>query len=99
MNSKELIKQAESEQNDLKSIGIYTKALREERAERFENYKDKILQAGYNLTEFKSHGKFTIEPTKYGIIGYYPKSNKIFIIKLNKWKKAGLRWIITNLLL
>ena len=81
MNSNELRKQAESEDNDLKAMGLYTKVLREERAERFENYKDKLLQAGYNLTEFKAQGKVTIEPTKFGIIDYYPKSNKVLIRK------------------
>ena len=75
MNSNELKKQAESEENDLKAMGLYTKVLREERAERFESYKDKLLQAGYNLTEFEAQGKFTIEPTKFGIIDYYQKSN------------------------
>lgn len=98
MNSNELRKQAESEENDLKAMGLYTKVLREERAERFENYKEKLLQAGYNLTEFKSQGKFTIEPTTFGIIDYYPKSNKVLIRKENKWITGGLRWIIGSLL-
>ena len=98
MNSNELRKQAESEENDLKAMGLYTKVLREERAERFENYKDKLLQAGYNLTEFKAQGKFTIEATKFGIVDYYPKSNKVLIRKENKWITGGLRWIIGSLL-
>ena len=98
VNSKELRKQAESEENDLKAMGLYTKVLREERAERFENYKDKLLQAGYNLTEFEAQGKFTIEPTIFGIVDYYPKSNKVLIRKENKWITSGLRWIIGSLL-
>ena len=98
MNSKELRKQAESVENDLKAMGLYTKVLREERAERFENYKDKLLQAGYNLTEYESQGKITIEPTNLGIVDYYPKSNKVLIRKENKWITGGLRWIIGSLL-
>ena len=98
MNSNELKKQAESEENDLKAMGLYTKVLREERAERFENYKDKLLNSGYNLTEFEAQGKFTIEPTKFGIIDYYPKSNRVLIRKENKWITGGLRWIIGSLL-
>ena len=98
MDSNELRKQAESEANDLKAMGLYTKVLREERAERFENYKDKLLQAGYNLTEFEEQGKFTIEPTNFGTIDYYPKSNKVLIRKKNKWITGGLRWIIGSLL-
>jgi hypothetical protein len=98
MKSEELKKQAESEENDLKAMGLYTKVLREERSERFENYKDKLLQAGYNLIEFEAQGKFTIEPTEFGIIDYYPKSNKILIRKESKWINGGLRWIIKSLL-
>jgi TPP-dependent 2-oxoacid decarboxylase len=98
MNSNELRKQAEIEENDLKALGLYTKVLREERFERFENYKDKLLQAGYNLTEFESQGKFTIEPTKFGVVDFYPKSNKILIRKNNKWITGGIKWIINNLL-
>ena len=98
MDSNELRKQAESEANDLKAMGLYTKVLREERAERFENYKDKLLQAGYNLTEFEEQGKFTIEPTNFGTIDYYPKSNKVLIRKKNKWITGGLRWLIGSLL-
>lgn len=98
MNSDELRNQAKSEENDLKAMGLYTKVLREERAERFENYKDKLLQKGYNLTEFETQGKFTIEPTNFGIIDYYPKSNKVLIRKENKWITGGLRWIIGSLL-
>ena len=98
MDSNELRKQAESEENDFKAMGLYTKVLREERSERFENYKDKLLQAGYNLTEFEVQGKFTIEPTKFGIVDYYPKSNKVLIRKENKWITGGLRWIIGSLL-
>ena len=36
MDSKELRKQAQTEENDLVALGLYTKVLREERAE-FEN--------------------------------------------------------------
>ena len=35
--SEQLRKEAAAEENDLKAMGIYTKVLREERLERFEN--------------------------------------------------------------
>lgn len=98
MKSNELRQKAELEENDLKALGLYTKVLREERYERFENYKDKLKNAGYNLTEFEAQGKYTIEPTKFGIIDYYPKSNKLLIRKENKWITGGLRWIIGSIL-
>jgi len=97
--SEQLRKKAAAEENNLKAIGAYTKVLREERLERFENYKDKLLHEGYNLTEYEDQGKITIEPTNYGAIDYYPKANKILIRKQNKWLTAGLRWIKNNLLI
>lgn len=96
--SNDLMKKANNEDNDLKAMGLYTKVMREQRSERFENYKDKIIQAGYNIIEHEAQGKYTIEPTPYGIIDYYPKANKVLIRKDNEWKTAGLRFIINNLL-
>ena len=98
MKTTDLRNKAELEENDFKAMGLYAKVFRKERKERFENYKDKLLQKGYNLTEFETQGKFTIEPTKFGIIDYYPKSNKVLIRKENKWITGGLRWIIGSLL-
>lgn len=96
--SEELRKEAESEDNDLKAIGLYTKVLREERSERFEQYIDKLNNLGYHVTEWEDQGKFTIEPTEYGIVDYYPKANKVLIRSKNKWIKPGLQWIVKNLL-
>ena len=93
-----LRKEAQSEDNDLKSLGIYTKVIREERSERFEEYKEELLSLGFNLTEHEIQGKVTIEPTKFGIIDYYPKANKVLIRKENRWITGGLSWIISNLL-
>ena len=53
MDIKELRKQAESEENDLKRLGIYKKIIREECHERFEKYKKpllyKIERCGFTL--------------------------------------------------
>ena len=97
-NSKKLRSEAQAEENDLKALGLYTKALREEGVERFENYKDKLLTEGFNLTEDETQGKITIEPTNYGAVDYYPKANKILIRKQNRWITGGLCWIRTTLL-
>lgn len=96
--SEQLRKEAEREDNDLVAIGIYNKVLREERSERFENYIDKLLKVGFDVTEVEKQGKFTIEPTDFGTVDYYPKANKVLIRKDNEWIKGGLRWIIKNLL-
>lgn len=98
MKSDELKKLAESEENDLKAMGIYRKVVREENLERFEQYKVMLLKNGYDLTEFEDQGKIQIEPTKYGIIDYYPKANKVLIRNGNKWICNGLDFIILKLL-
>ena len=87
-----------SEDNDLKAIGIYTKILREERNLRFDNFKDVLLKEGFNITEYPDKGKFTIEPTEFGIIDFYPKANKVLIRKQNKWIPAGYSWIQKTLI-
>ena len=96
--SEQLRKEAEQEENDLVAMGIYNKVLREERLERFENYIDKLLRAGFDVTEIAGQGKFTIKPTDFGTIDYFPKANKVLIRKDNQWIKGGLRWLIKNLL-
>ena len=97
-DSERLKNELEKEDNDLKAMGIFTKVLRAERDERFDNYKDKILEAGFDIDHYPDLGKYTISPTEYGIIDYFPKANKLLIRKQNKWHQAGLRWIIRNLL-
>ena len=96
--SEALRKKAEEEDNDLIALGIFTKVIREERAERFEGYKLKITEAGYTLKEFPDQGKVTIQTDKFGTLSFYPKANKLLIHKGQMWKKPGLRWIINNLL-
>lgn len=99
MNSTELKKQAELEENDLKAMALYKKALREENLEHFEDYKDRFSKLGYYLTEYKSQGKVTIEPTRYGIIDYYPKADKALIRETSRWVTPGLAWLRINLLM
>ena len=97
--SEQLRQEAQAEENDFKAMGIYRKVLREERLERFENYIDVLLERGFNLTFYEQQGKTTIETdSKFGIIDYYPKANKVLIRKQNKWITGGLKWIINNLI-
>jgi hypothetical protein len=101
--SDELRDQANREDNDLKAMGLYNKSLREGRLERFEDtHLTQLLRAGYDVAHIEEQGKYTIDTdiqeTKYGLVDYYPKANKILIRKQNKWIKPGLKWIIKNLL-
>lgn len=66
--------------------------------ERFEIYKQTLIDEGYDLTEFPEQGKVSIVVDSFGIVAYYPKSNRLLIQKDNKWVNDGLNWIIENLL-
>ena len=96
--SEQLKIEAQQEDNDLKALGIYNKVIREERAERFEKYLDKLIEKGYDTVELPDQGKFTIYTEHFGIIDYYPKANKVLVRKLHKYIPKGLNWIINNLL-
>lgn len=99
--SEELLQQAASEENDFKALQLNTKAIREKRFERWNNYKQQLIDKLYVITESEDGTKITIDDknrlNKYGIIDFYPKANKLLIRKSNKWINQGLKWIITKL--
>lgn len=95
--SDKLTQQASQEENDSKAFGLYTKALRENRKESFEEKWLNELAKEYRV-EIPSEGKYIIRTERLGVLEFYPKANKILIRKENKWIKPGLKWIIKNLL-
>ena len=99
MNSKELKHLADTEENDLKAIGLYNKSFREGRNEKFrEEVLPKLLKK-YEVAE-STQNKFVIDTLDlYGLVDYFPKANKVCIRnQQNKWITGGLTWIIENLL-
>lgn len=101
MDSEELKKLADAEDNDLKALGMYAKHLREKRFEKSDAFIEKIKAKGYPVEYIEGSYKFSIdtdfEKEKYGIIDFFPKVNKILIRKRNKWIKPGLDWLLKNL--
>ena len=95
-SSKEVYSKANSEENDLKALGLYVKALRQERCEKFDKYLP-YLEKIYDVEERKN-SSFSIKTESFGIIDYFPKANKLLIRKDNQWIKPGLKWIINNLI-
>lgn len=98
--SEEFMKKASQEECDFKAMSLMKKSLREKRLEKFEGkYQIELERKGYIVVPFNGQ-KVTIDTQtkKYGIIDYFPKSNRLLIRKDNKWKDAGLRWIIKKLL-
>lgn len=97
MNSKELLKLAQTEDNEFRALSLQIKALREGRSERFIEDWLPILIKRYPI-ELRDNGSYSIITQKYGIIDYFPKANNLLIRKDNKWKKPGLKWMIENIL-
>ena len=93
-----ITKQAQEEDNDFKSFSLHTKALREARLERFDDYILQLEQKGCIIIPFNGSKVVIDTQTKHGVIDYFPKANKLLIRKDNKWIQPGLKWIITNLI-
>lgn len=88
--------EAEQTDNDLAALGKYTKVLREERKEKFEETWLERLQEQTEVTK-RDNESYTFD-SKYGIIDFFPKKNKLLIRKQNKWKKPALKFIVRNIL-
>jgi hypothetical protein len=94
--SEEYRQQAQEAEHVLASLGLHTKAIREERKERFE---EEILPQLRKLFVVEENtGYVKIDTMKYGPITIYPKANKLCIHHGQKWRKPAVRWIIKNLL-
>lgn len=97
--SEELKIQAQSEDNDLKALGLECKALREHRWENIkQNYIDKFTNNSNILSFIEKEESFVLDTLSYKRITFYPKANKILIHSTSKWIKPGLSWIIKNIL-
>ena len=87
----------------LAALGLETKAIREQRKERFEEEWLAILMLKDVVVT-----KYSIPAEKYEIcymlngreetIDFFPKANKVLIRSQNKWIKPGLRWIVKNII-
>jgi hypothetical protein len=82
--------------NDLAALGKYVKVLRQERKEKFEETWLEKLQEQTEVIK-RDNGSYTFD-SKYGVIDFFPKANKLLIRKQNKWKKPALKFIVRNIL-
>jgi hypothetical protein len=96
IKSEKLMIESQQEDNDFKSLSLKLKSLRESRSEKFIEEYLLILKNKFTI-ETKDYS-YSITTLDFGIIDYFPKSNKLLIRNKNKWIKPGLKWIISNLL-
>jgi hypothetical protein len=100
MRKSEIYRQrAQESDNVFAALGLHTKALREERKERFEEtWLPKLLEKEVIVTHFAiPQNKYEICFIENGtekIIDYFPKANKVLVRSQNKWIKPGLKWIV-----
>lgn len=94
--SEKLKDKARKEDNDLKSLGIYSQALRAQRKEKFEDTWLEKLEETHEVTK-RSNGSYTFD-SEFGIIDFFPKANKLLIRDKNQWKKPGLRFIVNKII-
>lgn len=98
--SEELRIEAQKEESSFSYMKKMNKSIREARLERFEDgYTEKLESKNCIVIPFNgSKVVIDTQTEEYGIVDYYPKSNKILIRKENKWITQGLRWINDTLL-
>lgn len=94
--SERLRKKAQETDNDLSALGVYTKVLRAERNERWEDNWLEIFQKHFTVT-INKNGSYCIL-VEEGKMDYYPRSNRLLLRWENDWKSAGLRWMIKHYL-
>lgn len=87
-----LFNEARKEENDFKAIALTAKAIRERRMELFESKWLEIVSKQFKV-ELRPNGSYSINTQLWGILDYYPKSDKLLIRKENKWKKQGLNFL------
>lgn len=97
MKSDELILLAGKEDNDAKAFALYAEANREQRSETFEKHAERLTKKGYIVVYYKGQEKYTVRPTKHGIIDYYPKTDRLILRTTGKWLNSGFKWILNNL--
>jgi len=98
MKKSEYLQQAfNTEENDLKALGIGKQLIRETRKEKFEDFWLSKLKDKTSVIFEEQNGRYIFQIENKGIIDFYPKANKIHIRKTNKWIQPGLKWIIKHL--
>lgn len=95
----------DQEENDIVAVGKYKKYVREVRSERFDDKYLIILKNNYKIEHLEKMGCYRIDtiPKTYGIVDFYPKSNKLFFHSektkpRHAWKGQGLKWILDYLI-
>jgi len=94
--SEQLRIEAQSAEKDGEYIRLHGKALREERAETFEDKWLQLLLEKANVTYDDKTGKYTMRHKRLGTIDFFPKANRILVRYENRWISGGLQWLIKN---
>lgn len=83
--------------NSLVYIGNMNK-LAKKRIERLDNRLSKVKQSRDTFTVI-TEPVYTFTTKEYGTIHYFPKVDKIYIRKENRWNYSGLKWLLSYLII
>lgn len=88
------LREADQAPTVMKAKALYNKSLKFRRLERFqESTRKKLKDIGYTITEEPNDG-FRINE----ICIFYPKNDKVYLLKEEKTKIAGHRYIVEHLM-
>jgi hypothetical protein len=82
---------------DKEALRAYLNALSWEKEDEFNKYFLKRLSDKYAITREPAHC-YSILTVRFGIVMFYPKLNRCFLMRKQRWIKPGLQWVIKNLL-
>ena len=94
--SEQLYEEAQLSEKDDEAWRLHGRALREERAETFEDKGLQLLLEKVNVTYDDQTGKYTMRHKRLGTIDFFPKANRILVRYENRWISGGLQWLIKN---
>jgi hypothetical protein len=96
--SEKIRRQAEREENDLKSLGLYPKIPRKDRLENFEkNWLDKFKEG--HICKKGTDQSYTLYSARFGVIDFFPAQDMCLLRKKQRRIKPGLEFLVKNLLL
>ena len=94
---KELQDQLDTEDNDLKALGIAKKLSREVKNEKFTTKWLPLIQEKVKVQIDEKMDKYTMTLMNHGVIDYFPKSNRLLVRSKNQWYNRGLGFLINEL--
>ena len=79
-------------------LGRMNKEIREKRSKQAEEWIPTLRENLISMEFNEQSNCYALEDRVHGRINYFPKANKIYLYRRDKWIKPGLKWLISNVI-